>query len=881
MPEGSREELPSSPPCESQGTEPAGLLAPRSSRTMVTGGGGYLGYNLGCALVSSGIAVVLFDLRKPKWEIPRGADFFKGDVRDYEAVFKACEGVDCVFHVAACGMSGLEQLQKKDQIESINVGGTKVIIDVCKQRNIPRLIYTSTVNVVFGGKPIEEGDEETVPYFPLEKQFNHYSRTKAIADQMVLAANGTLLKGGDKLHTCVLRPPGIYGPEEQRHLPRVAINIQRRLFNFKFGNHKVQMNWVHIGNLVQAHLLAAEALTSEKGYVASGQAYYIHDGENVIFSEWIVPLFEKLGYRKPWIHIPVLLAHIAATVMEYLHLILKPVFSFTPFLTRNEVWNVTVTHTFRIDKARNQLGYKPKKFSFADSVDHYLKTRPTCQEDHTFLKMVSHKFCISMSHVLPPTVQPAGRRWCFLPEQPVQQVPQCDRSPHYCQDALVQQSQLCEDTRRTPGMLRAAWTPCEEQSARKAVRSQMSGTQGFCGAGGCAGMSGMLRGPCGGCCGALPEPGPNGPNGAARGSARGRGSAGARAEHGALRCRPAALQTDIRDYSAVLAVCEGADCVFHVASYGMSGTEQLHKKEIESVNISGTRLILNACRKKNVPRLVYTSSVNVVFGGLPIEDGDEESLAYFPIDKLVDHYSRTKSIAEQMVLAADGVSLEGGGILHTCVLRPPGIYGPEEQRHLPRLAKIIERRLLSFKFGDPSVQMNWIHVENFVQAHILAAQALTPQKNYIASGQVYFIHDGEKSNLFEWLTPLFEGLGCSKPWIRIPTCVVYASATFMEHLHALLRPVVDLPPLLTRNEVQNISVTHTFRIDKARAQLGYRPQKFDFADSVNHYLESRPRSYYKLFLNIFLALFVTLILAFIFTQLGGLSILRFFKGRKH
>lgn len=30
-------------------------------------------------------------------------------MRDYEAVFEACEGVDCVFHVAACGMSGSEQ----------------------------------------------------------------------------------------------------------------------------------------------------------------------------------------------------------------------------------------------------------------------------------------------------------------------------------------------------------------------------------------------------------------------------------------------------------------------------------------------------------------------------------------------------------------------------------------------------------------------------------------------------------------------------------------------------------------------------------------------------------------------------------------------------
>lgn len=48
------------------------------------------------------------------------------------------------------------------------------------------------------------------------------------------------------------------------------------------------------------------------------------------------------------------------------------------------------------------------------------------------------------------------------------------------------------------------------------------------------------------------------------------------------------------------------------------------------------------------------------------------------------------------------------------------------------LQKIIERRLLSFKFGDPSVKMNWIHVDNFVQAHILAAEALTPEKNFIA-----------------------------------------------------------------------------------------------------------------------------------------------------
>lgn len=77
MQEGSTEELHSSRPCERNLTEHAGLLVNRSRKTIVTGGGGYLGYNLGCALVRSGTAVVLFDVRKPKWEIPKGADFFK------------------------------------------------------------------------------------------------------------------------------------------------------------------------------------------------------------------------------------------------------------------------------------------------------------------------------------------------------------------------------------------------------------------------------------------------------------------------------------------------------------------------------------------------------------------------------------------------------------------------------------------------------------------------------------------------------------------------------------------------------------------------------------------------------------------------------------
>ncbi|XP_067105150.1 short-chain dehydrogenase/reductase family 42E member 1 isoform X2 [Osmerus mordax] len=130
------------------------------------------------------------------------------------------------------------------------------------------------------------------------------------------------------------------------------------------------------------------------------------------------------------------------------------------------------------------------------------------------------------------------------------------------------------------------------------------------------------------------------------------------------------LKGDVRDYVQVVEAVTGIDCVFHIASYGMSGREQLNRRLIEDVNVQGTEHILRACVERGVPRLVYTSTFNVVFGGQVIEGGDE-TLPYLPLHLHPDHYSRTKSIAEMAVMAANGTALEdGSGVLRTCALRP-------------------------------------------------------------------------------------------------------------------------------------------------------------------------------------------------------------------
>ncbi|KAM3863892.1 putative short-chain dehydrogenase/reductase family 42E member 2 [Diretmus argenteus] len=344
-------------------------------KVLVTGGGGYFGFRLGKALASQGASVILLDLHKPPWDTPDGAIFYQSDIRDYASLYKVCDGVDCIFHTASYGMSGPEQL-RKEQVESVNVGGTNNVIKVCKERGIPRLVYTSTVNVAFIGKPIEDGDEDSVPCAPLDMHIDHYSRTKAIADQMVLSANGCSLKGGGLLRTCVLRPSGIYGPEERRHLHRVMVNVEHRLFSFRFGDPQARMNWVHVENLVLAHTLAAVALTPKRSCVASGQAYFINDGESVNLFEWLTPLFEKLGNRRPLIHLPVSVVYSAAILVEYLHVILRPIVEIPLLFTRNEVRNIAVSHTFKIDKAHRELGFCPKRYSLADSVEQYLRSRP-------------------------------------------------------------------------------------------------------------------------------------------------------------------------------------------------------------------------------------------------------------------------------------------------------------------------------------------------------------------------------------------------------------------------------------------------------------------------------------------------------------------------
>lgn len=89
-----------------------------------------------------------------------------------------------------------------------------------------------------------------------------------------------------------------------------------------------------------------------------------------------------------------------------------------------------------------------------------------------------------------------------------------------------------------------------------------------------------------------------------------------------------------------------------------------------------------------------------------------------------------------------------GTFLYTCVIRPAAIYGPGEERHLPRIVTLAKLGLCTFRIGNAAVKTDWVYVDNLVLALILASMGLLDdipgrKGRPVAAGQPYFISDGK------------------------------------------------------------------------------------------------------------------------------------------
>jgi nucleoside-diphosphate-sugar epimerase len=267
------------------------------------------------------------------------------------------------------------------------------------------------------------------------------------------------------------------------------------------------------------------------------------------------------------------------------------------------------------------------------------------------------------------------------------------------------------------------------------------------------------------------------------------------------------VRGDVRDPIAVRDACQGIDTVFHTAAIaGIWG----RWREFYEINTVGTRNVIAGCHTAGVGKLVYTSSPSVVYDGRDHFNADE-SLPY-PASFLC-HYPRSKAIAEQEVLAANG--RDG---LATCALRPHLIWGPRDNHLIPRLiGRAKSGRLRRIGPGDNVISM--AYVENVAAAHLLAADTLalsTP-----VAGQAYFINEPQPVNLWGWINELLTRAGLPPVTKSVSRHTAYAAGAVLETVWSLMR--LRGEPPMTRFLARQLGGSHCYSIAKAERDFGYRP----------------------------------------------------------
>jgi nucleoside-diphosphate-sugar epimerase len=155
-------------------------------RVLITGGAGRLGINVDKAFIKEGYQVRVFDLdtpanRKSLKRLAGKAEVFWGDITRPDLVRDALEDIDAVVHMA--GILPPVAYERPELAARVNIGGTRIIVDMLKQlgRQIP-FVFTSSV-AAFGPTP-----DACQPLCPEEHDANPqgaYGETKLGAEEII------------------------------------------------------------------------------------------------------------------------------------------------------------------------------------------------------------------------------------------------------------------------------------------------------------------------------------------------------------------------------------------------------------------------------------------------------------------------------------------------------------------------------------------------------------------------------------------------------------------------------------------------------------------------------------------------------------------------
>jgi dihydroflavonol-4-reductase len=320
----------------------------------LTGASGFIGANLARQLAAHGHSV--------KALVRAGSDLrglagiacerVEGDLAQPAVLEKAMQGCDWCFHVAA---SYHLWLRDYAPMYAANVTGTRNVLEAAMSAGCRRIVYTSTVGCIGLGRQDQEQvvpSDEATPVSGAQMS-NHYKRSKWQAEQV---ARELAAKGGPIV---IVNPSAPIGPLDFKPTPtgKIVLDfLQRKLPAYL----DTGLNWVHVRDVAEGHILAAE-----KGRL--GERYILGHADGNWTMKHVLDVLEELtGIPAPKFYVP----HSVALVAAYFDEAISLVTGRPPKAPLAGVRMAKYKMFFNPAKAIRELGLPqtPPREAFADAV---------------------------------------------------------------------------------------------------------------------------------------------------------------------------------------------------------------------------------------------------------------------------------------------------------------------------------------------------------------------------------------------------------------------------------------------------------------------------------------------------------------------------------
>jgi UDP-glucose 4-epimerase len=254
-------------------------------QALVTGGAGFIGSALVRLLGERGYAVRVYDnLSTGSAELLEGteAELVVGDVRDAEALERAAEGSDVVFHLAA-GTGVIPSIEDPFADFDLNAGGTLSALWAARRTGAGRFVFSSS-NAPLGAGAYPASEEK--PIAPLSP----YGAGKAAGEAYCSAFHGAYGLG-----TVAVRFSNAFGPRSAHKGNVIPLFIRRLLEDEElvvYGDGTQTRDFVFVTDLAEGLLLAAE--TEGIG----GEVFQLASGVETSLNE-LVSLLGEVAGREP------------------------------------------------------------------------------------------------------------------------------------------------------------------------------------------------------------------------------------------------------------------------------------------------------------------------------------------------------------------------------------------------------------------------------------------------------------------------------------------------------------------------------------------------------------------------------------------------------